>query len=198
MNASRVTRPAPRCLAHLALVAGVSGLAAGAQAGGTLLTFDDVGSLADYAPMGITFSGNASLWFGGNVSVLDDPDGGPYSVPYGLQFGNAGGELGSIFLASSVTEFSIWALSGPGDDLLETPMYIRGFTIDGTLVGEDNVDGSLQFDLLSISGAGIRRIDLFSPRPGSDVWDHATIVPAPGAVGALAAVVGCALQRRRR
>jgi len=37
--------------------------------------------------------------------------------------------VASIFFDQEVTEFSIWAFSGPGDDLLEAPMYIRGYVI---------------------------------------------------------------------
>lgn len=37
--------------------------------------------------------------------------------------------MASIFFDQEVTEFSIWAFSGPGDDLLEAPMYIREYVI---------------------------------------------------------------------
>jgi len=150
----------------------------------TTLTFDDVTSLTDYAPLGVTFSAKASIWSSGSTpSVLTSPDGGTYSVPNGLQFGNAGGVLGSIFFAHDAGPVSIWALSGPGPDLLSSPMYIRAFDALGNQVGEDNVNSSLQFDLLSITEPNIRRLDLFSADVGDDVWDNLTFtsVPEPSA-----------------
>jgi hypothetical protein len=148
---------------------------AGQVMSGATLTFDDINSLGEYAPLGVTFSQNASIWSGsGSPSVLDTPDGGPYSVPNGLQIGNAGGELGSIFFTSTVSFVSIWALSGPGGDFLNSPMFIKAFDASGKELGEASVNASLQFELLSISAEGIRRIDLFSPVPNNDVWDHLT------------------------
>jgi|ERR1043166_8725353 hypothetical protein len=154
--------------------------ASGLMAVETTLTFDDVSSLHDYAPLGVTFTPNASIWScGGCPSVLVTPDGGPYSPPFALQFGSAGGELGSIFFASDVSQVSIWAVSGPGPDLLNAPMYVRAFDASGTQIGEDNIDPSLQFDLLSIPASGIRRPDLYSPVPNNDVWDNLTFTAAP-------------------
>ncbi|MBI3414497.1 MAG: HYR domain-containing protein [Verrucomicrobia bacterium] len=138
----------------------------------TTLTFDDVARLSDYAPLGVTFSANASIWTHPSPSVQVDPDGGAYSVPSALQFGSAGGVLGSIFFASDVSAVSIWALSGPGPDLLNAPMWIRAFDASGTKIDEDNIDPTLQFDFLSITAPGIRRLDLFSPLPNNDVWDN--------------------------
>jgi hypothetical protein len=143
------------------------------------LTFDDVTSLSQYASLGVTFSPNASIWAWGTPSVLTDPSGGPYSVPNGLQFGNAGGVLGSVFFASDVSDISIWALSGPGPDLLNAPMYVRAFDMSGVQIGEVSIDPTLQFDLLSISASAIRRLDLFSPVPNNDVWDNLTFMPVP-------------------
>lgn len=166
-----------------------------------VLTFDDITSLSEYAPLGVTFSANASLWSGGGGSVLDDPDGGPYDVPNALQFGNAGGVLGDVFLdipQVSVTEVSVWALSGPGPDLLSCGMCIRAYDDADQLLDEDAVDCLLQYDLLTVTGSGIRRIEAWSPSVANDVWDHMVILPEPSALSLLALAAVAAIRRRRR
>ena len=167
-----------RLFSLLTLLFTLAGAPAAAAAPLTL-SFDDVSSLGEYASLGVTFSPNASIWTHASPSVLVDPNGGAYSVPSALQFGNAGGELGSIFFAYEVSAASIWALSGPSADLLNAPMYMRAFDGSGNQLGEDDADPSLQFDFLSVSAPGIRRLDFFSPVVGSDVWDHLTFSPQP-------------------
>lgn len=160
----------------MALVAmGWVGAVLSASAASVTLTFDDVGSLAEYAPLGVTFSANASRWSAGGPSVLQDPNGGARSLPSALQFGNAGGVLGSISFASNVSAVSIWALSGPGPDLLSAGIYIRAFDANGVQLGEDVGNATLQFDLLSVAAPGIRRLDVFSPVVGTEVWDDLTV-----------------------
>ena len=137
-----------------------------------LLTFDDVATLSEYSTQGVSFSANASIWTSNTASVLNNPDGGAVTVPNGLQFGNAGGVLGSIFFDQEVTDVSIYALSGPSPDLLSSMMWIRAFDEFGNQLDEVNVDSALQFDLLTTNATGIRRLDLFSNVVGNDVWDN--------------------------
>ena len=43
-----------------------------------------------------------------------------------------------------------------------------------------NADPTLQFDLLTVSGNAIRRLETYSPVVNMDVWDHMVItVPEP-------------------
>ena len=173
------------------------------------LNFDNLGSLDEYAPLGMKFSDNAGIWTDGSQSVFVNPDGGAYSVPSALMFGNAGGVLGSVYFDFEIDSIVIWALSGPGSDLLNNPMYVKAFDSTGSQIGEDNVDQSLQFDLLSISALGIRRLDLFSPIPLNVVWDDLTLTfdesPSPSAIPEPATmllfgtgIVAMALARIRR
>lgn len=191
---------------HLATTLGfltaAAAMTADVRAGAVLLTFDDVSSLSEYASLGVTFSSNASIWTSSAPSVFDDPNGGAVSVPNALQFGNAGGVLGSIFFAVDVSEISVFALSGPGPDTLSSNMWIKAFDQDGTLLDQDIADTSLQYDLLSVSGTGIRRLDLYSPTPQDDVWDNFrfTPVPEPASVFVFGSAITacCAVQRRRQ
>ena len=130
----------------------------------------------------MTFSTNASIWTSPGATVLEDPDGGAYSGSSGLQFGNAGGELGYVYFSISQTNISVWALSGPGPDNLNAGMYIKAFDSSGTLIDEDYVNSAIQFDLLSVSGANIVKIEFWSPFAYNDVWDHLnySAVPIPG------------------
>ena len=171
------------------------------QAGTITLNFDDVASLNEYAVSGVTFSANASIWSGFGGSVLTNPNGGPLSVPDALQFGNAGGVLGQIFFATDQSSISLWALSGPGSDLLNAPMYIEAYDASGALLDRDDVNASLQFDLLNVSGVGIRRLDVFSPIPANDVWDDLTLTSVPIPTTLLLLGVGLAglgISRRKR
>jgi hypothetical protein len=165
-----------------------------------LLTFDDVTSLSEYSSLGVSFSGNASIWNDNSPSVLDDPNGGAVTVPNGLQFGNAGGVLGSIFFDQEVSNLSIYALSGPGPDLLSATMWIRAFDEFGTQLDEVNVNSNLQFDLLTTNATGIRRLDLFSDTVGNDVWDNLsfTAVPEPNSLSLFTlGLLFCGLRRCR-
>lgn len=182
------------------LAAGLALTAAPAVAATTVtLTFDDVGVLSGYAPLGVTFSANASIWTGGGGSVLVNPSGGPYSEPSALQFGSAGGVVGHIYFDVPVWDVSIWALSGPGPDLLSTPMYIKCYDGDGDFLGDDYADGTLQFDQLRVGVSGIRHIETYSPCVANDVWDDLVYtVPEPAtlALAALGSLV--VLVRRNR
>lgn len=171
----------------------------GSSARAVTLNFN-TSNLSDYAPLGVTFSANASVWFNAGTSVLDNPSGGPYSVPNGLQFGNAGGVVGFIYFDQAQALVSLWALSGPGADLLNSPMYIKAYNASDQLIDEDFADNTLQFDFLSVSGAGIVKIETFSPLANNDVWDDLTFesVPAPVSAMAFAALLPLALARRSR
>ena len=192
------SNPARRFAASFTALAVLSFALPSSVSAATTLTFDDVTSLAQYAPLGVTFSPNASLWTSDWPSVLITPDGGTYTPPNGLQFGIAGGEQGSIYLSTPMSYVSIWALSGPSGDLLNAPMWIRAFDSNNQQIGEDNIDPSLQFDFLSISAPGIVRIDTFSPIVNHDAWDQFTFeVPEPATV-TLAAGVALLLAARKR
>ena len=166
----------------------------------TTLTFDDVVSLDAYAATGISFSANASIWTSHTSSVLTNPSGGAYSVPSALQFGNAGGVLGSIFFAGEVQDVSIWALSGPGPDLISNGSYIRAFDALGNFLGEDYADASVEFDQLRISAPGIARLDVFSPLVANDVWDNLSYSATDGTIPepATLTLTGLALLAIRR
>lgn len=172
-------------------------LSVGPSARAVTLDFD-VNNLSEYAPMGVTFSPNASVWFSSGTSVLDNPSGGPYSVPNGLQFGTAGGVVGFIYFDQAQAFVSIWALSGPGPDLLNDPIYIKAYNAADELVDEDFADNTVQFDLLSVSGAGIVKIETFSPLPNNDVWDDLTFEPIPEPTAAMVFVGLLSLVRSRR
>lgn len=156
-------------LATLVCGAGVAG------AEPVSFNFDDVASLAGYEARGITFSANASIWTSNGPSVMVDPDGGARSVPSGLQFGNAGGVLGSVFFHCPVASASIWALSGPGPDNLNGGISMRAYDVNNVLVGEDFANATVQFDQLIVNGGAIARIDLFSPVENNDVWDDLVV-----------------------
>ena len=165
------------------------------------ITLDfNTSSVNDYAPLGVTFSANASIWSFGGPSVLDNPSGGPYSVPNGLQFGSAGGVIGYIYFDQAQAYVSIWALSGPGPDLLNSPIYIKAYDAADQLIDEDFADNTVQFDLLSVNGAGIVKIETFSPVVNNDVWDDLTFdsVPAPASFAVLMATLPMVRVRRLR
>ena len=90
------------------------------------LTFDGPDTIAAHASE-VIFSGNASTWTWLGDTVEKDPDGGSYSYDSALQFGNAGGVLGTATFSSPQTLVSVWALSGPGPDTLSKNMYIKAF-----------------------------------------------------------------------
>ena len=165
-----------------------------------LLTFDNINSLSEYSPA-VTFSNNASIWTSPGATVLENPDGGAYSWPNGLQFGNAGGELGYVYFSTPQTNISIWALSGPGPDNLNTGMYIKAFDAVNNLIDEDYVNSDIQFDLLSLSGANIVKIEFWSPYAYNDVWDNLNFsaVPIPSSAlliwGGLVSLAG--IKRKR-
>ena len=157
------------------LAAGVTLLQGSAQGQTRTFTFDDIASLNDYASDGVTFQQNIKMWGPRNDSVLDDPDNGPLSPPYGICVGNCGGEAGSIFFATPQSFVSIWALSGPGPDLLSVDTRIRAKDGSGTILGEVTADTSLQFDYLAIAAPGIVELELFSPSAINEAWDHLAI-----------------------
>ena len=113
-------------------------LGANSLAKANTLTFDKITSLNGYAP-DVTFSNNASIWTYTGLTVLQNLDGGAYSFPSALQFGNAGGVLGYTYFSNPQTEISVWALSGPGPDYLSSGMYIKAFDSSNVLVAEDYV-----------------------------------------------------------
>jgi hypothetical protein len=151
-------------------------LAFATPASATTLTFDDISSLDEYASLGVTFSGNASIWSSTAPSVLIDPDGGAYSVPCALQFGNAGGVEGNVYFDMAVTEVSVWALSGPGPDNLSGG-WVRARDSDGTLLEEILVSDDVQFEQILCLASGIRQLDFFTPDPADDIWDHLSFQP---------------------
>ena len=144
---------------------------------GPTINFEGLTSLSDLAAFGLTFSPNIGLWEGGNTSVLSDPDGGPVSVTHGICAGPCGGEVGSIFFDTPQTSVSFYALSGPNPDLITSGTQIEAFDAAGASLGTAVASSTLQFDLLSISASGIRRLDLSSPALGNEAWDELTTTP---------------------
>jgi len=147
---------------------------------GLSLTFDDVASLGDYAP-DVTFSAGAFIWDtpAGHVSVLSDPDGTFYSTIDTLCITASCSGAGDVFFTEGLDFFSVVALSGPGPDLLTGGVMIEAFDDDNNLLGTDAVDSSLQFDTLSVTASGIRRIRLTAT--GVEVWDDINFTPTPPA-----------------
>jgi len=143
-----------------------------------LLTADDVRSLDEYEALGVFFSPSMSIFsFFPACSVLDDPECGPVSVPNGICAGPCGGEVGVITSAAPVTAVSVYALSGPGRDRLSFGTEVRAYDADGGLLDVDEVDPDLQFQLLTVIGPGIVRIEVDSPFSDADAWDDIRIYP---------------------
>ena len=136
------------------------------------LTFDDVSTLVQYAPLGVHFGENISLWHGGSCSVLDDPNCGPVTPPRGICVGNCGGVVGTITFDAPVAFASIYALSGPGPDNITQGTSIRCYNADGEFLGEALADTSVQFDLLTVRAPGITRLELISFFPSNEAWDN--------------------------
>jgi hypothetical protein len=68
-------------------------------------------------------------------------------------------------------------------------MYMRAFDVGGNPIGEDRVDPSLQFDLLTVAAPGIARIELFDPVGDVLEWDDLTFsrgLPEPSAATLMA------------
>ena len=63
-----------------------------ASAQQTVINFDNISSLTDYAAHGLTFSPNIVHWGPQACSVLSNPSCGSYSTPYGICAGNCGGQ----------------------------------------------------------------------------------------------------------
>ncbi len=156
-------------IAACSVAALASPLAAG-PAATAVLNFDDVESLDEYAEVGVTFSPNISIWFGGDCTVFENPDCGPASAPNAICVGPCGGVTGSIFFDPPVTFVSIIALSGPGPDNLNAGTRIEAF-FDGKMIADDFADSSVQFDFLAVEGLQIDRVDLLSPSPNAEAWD---------------------------
>ncbi|MCP5143370.1 MAG: hypothetical protein H6978_00945 [Gammaproteobacteria bacterium] len=166
------------------------------------VTFDDVASLGEYTAQGITFSSNISFWQIGNSvpTVLEDPNGGAVSNPNGICVGPCGTESGSIYFDFDVENVSIYALSGPSDDPLNSGVEIRAYDLSDNLLGTATADPLLQFDQLTIAAVGIRRLELISPVLGGEAWDElsytVTPVPLPGALALM--LPGALVLRLRR
>ena len=138
----------------------------------TVIDFDGVQTLADYQNLGVTFS-NASIWYGGAApSVLVDVNGGAYSAPNALCMGSCGGQPGDILFDSDVNYVSIWALSGPGSDLINAGTEMEAFDANGQSLGTRLARSDVQYDQLAISAPGIRRVRLYSPYVNHEAWDH--------------------------
>ena len=155
-------------------------IAASTQAAVITLDFDESYAINLYeTTLGIEISDNGTVWGHPSPTVLVTPDGGAYTGHYALQFGNAGGQLGTIDFNAPINAISVVALSGPGSDNLVDGSYIKAYDAAGTLIGQDFVDTSLQFDFLSITGADIVKIELYSPLVQSDIWDHLVYTTQP-------------------
>ncbi|MDP6343772.1 MAG: hypothetical protein QF491_09590 [Alphaproteobacteria bacterium] len=185
------------------------GMAAPSLAAPVTLDFDSGANLASYAPE-VTFSANIGLWSGGS-SVLPPPHyGGPVSEPYGICVGPCGSLEGFIYFATAQTALSIYALSGPGPDPLSAGTLIEAYDAGDQLIDWASVDAdlqadpTLQFKLLSVAGAGIVKLRLYSPVANTEAWDNLTynsealVIPAPAPLLLLlSGLVGLAWHRRR-
>lgn len=167
------------------------------------LTFDDIWDLGAYAPE-VTFSSPSRLWSWSGETVLENPDGGAYSGTKALQFGPTsffGGVWGFAFFSNPQTEISVWVISGPGPDNLSPGIYIRAFNSSDVLVAEDRADSSLQFELLSVSGNDIVKVEFFTPNIDHEAWDnlsYGATVPEPSSIVLLGAgLAGLFFARRR-
>ena len=108
--------------------------------------------------------------------MLVDPDGGPVSPPFGIcaSSGVCDG-IGSIFFDSPLSEVSIYALSGPGPDLILAGTQIEAFDSGGASLGTAIASDTVQFDKLTIQAAGIRRLELTSTEL-KEAWDELEMV----------------------
>ena len=136
------------------------------------LTFEDAPSLADYAAIGVHFSDNVTRWLGGPCSVFEDPDCGPVTPPMGVCAGNCGGQTGVISFDAELRSVSIYALSGPGPDNITPGTMIRCFDAAGALLAEAAADTDVQFQLLTVTADGIRRLEISSLQLNNDAWDN--------------------------
>ena len=166
------------------------------------LTFDDLTSLGD-APAGVTFSAGAYIWdTAGHTSVLTDPFGTHYSTEDALCITSSCSGVGEIYFDFEVDAFSIVALSGPGVDVIGAGVQIEAFDAAGNLLAVD-VAEALQFDVLSVSAEGIRRIRLTSTS-AVEVWDDMSYETASMPEPSTAVLLGAGLMaiasrtRRRR
>ena len=85
-----------------------------------IVNFDNVASLGEYASWGLTFT-DVSIWaVGQHPSLSETEDGGALSMPNGICASACYNGTGSIFFDAVmiIDTISIWALSGPGPDLL--------------------------------------------------------------------------------
>ncbi len=158
----------------------VCAFAATTQAATIIYDFDESNALNNYETAdNVNFSDNASIWTHGASSVLVNPNGGAYSGHSALQFGNAGGVLGSIEFNQAINFASIMALSGPGPDTLSTGIYVKAYNTGGQLVGMDFANDTLQYDELTLSGSSIVKIEFYSPYSNNDLWDQLIFTTQP-------------------
>lgn len=144
------------------------------------MSFDSLSSLDDYAPLGITFS-NAHIWNApAYPSIYETDDGGARSMPSALCVNGCYNGTGSIYFdeALDVDMITVWALSGPGSDLVSSNMRMEAFDGDGVSLGVAVVSGSLQYEQLIIIASGIRRLDLTCGSLG-DCWDDMELYGNP-------------------
>lgn len=153
---------------------------AGAFAGTLTLTFDNVPELSFYGALGITFSPAITMWQPAAGSVLDDPNGGPITLPRGICAGPCGDDvLASISFTATWSYVQLFAVSGPGPDTLGVGVTLRAYDEAGSLLGTDTADPGKAFDLLAVAADGIRRIDLWSPPLTRVAWDEISLSTDP-------------------
>jgi hypothetical protein len=151
------------------------------------VSFDNVTDLSEYAPWGILFD-NVMIWAVPqyeNTVLEDSINGGAYSYPNGICGGNCYTGIGTIHFnyLLFIDSVSIWALSGPGSDVLSPGVKIIAYDYSGNEVDRAEAPDNVQFYQLTVESPGdepsrIRRIELICGSDG-DSWDHIELIGNP-------------------
>ena len=145
-----------------------------------------------YLNLGVKFysdqGGSAFLWSGSGASVLDDPNGGTFSLPNAIMGSTqANVSVVATFIdpltsqPASTSFVQVGVSSGPGTDTLSSNVALQAYDISGNLIAEDLGDTSLQFDWLSVNVPNIHKVVMVAGN-FLDIFDDFTFestVPIP-------------------